>query len=472
MTTEQERRLRPRREPSALAVLPQRLRVSASHSGLRRRRRAAGLLLLICLASGCRNDDGRRSVDFWAFGSEGETVRPLLAAFEQENPGIEVRLQQIPWSAAHEKLLTAFVGDAMPDVFQVGNTWLPELVTLGAVARLDDRLSQNFGSGVGLQPGLEEFFPAAVAAAQHGAHTYALPWYVDTRVLFYRSDLLQAAGIEIPDSTWDAWRASLPRLAASHTRDRYPLLLPINEWEAPVILAWRHGAQLLRDGARYGAFREAAFRRGFDEYLAFFRERLAVPPEAPGVDTHADFARGRFGWFLSGPWTVGVLRQRLRQEAAIQWSTLPLPTAADGTAMVSVAGGASLALSPSSDVPEAAWSLMAYLTTAAAQQQFFALAGDLPARRDAWDEAMRTQAPTRAFWQQMQHARTAPRIAEWERIAQAIARQAEAAVRGMRSPEEALRQLDAAVDTILEKRRWLLDRGRLPDDPEAAGGRP
>ena len=63
-------------------------------------------------------------------GREGEVVEQMMPEFERRHPGVHVRVQQIPWSAAHEKLLTAWVGGAMPDVFQAGNTWLPELVAL------------------------------------------------------------------------------------------------------------------------------------------------------------------------------------------------------------------------------------------------------------------------------------------------------------------------------------------------------
>ena len=54
----------------------------------------------------------------------------LLPQFHREHPDIHVDVQQIPWTAAHEKLLTAHVGDAFPDFAQIGNTWIPELVAL------------------------------------------------------------------------------------------------------------------------------------------------------------------------------------------------------------------------------------------------------------------------------------------------------------------------------------------------------
>jgi hypothetical protein len=85
---------------------------------------------------------------FWAMGREGEVVQQLLPAFEQAHPGVRVRVQQIPWSAAHEKLLTAFVGGSMPDVFQAGTTWMPELVALGAVRSLPPETDGDEFAGI------------------------------------------------------------------------------------------------------------------------------------------------------------------------------------------------------------------------------------------------------------------------------------------------------------------------------------
>src|SRR5437868_7004634 len=95
---------------------------------------------LLPMLTGCRTRPGAPLViEFWAMGREGEVVQQLVPAFERRTPGVRVRVQQIPWSAAHEKLLTAYVGDAMPDAFQVGNTWIPELVALDALEPLDAR---------------------------------------------------------------------------------------------------------------------------------------------------------------------------------------------------------------------------------------------------------------------------------------------------------------------------------------------
>lgn len=420
------------------------------------------LACLLASLSACPSEPDRGTVvEFWALGSEGEQVQSLLAAFEQQNPDVRVRVQQIPWSAAHEKLLTAFIGEAMPDVFQAGNTWLPELVALGAVAPLDERIDSS--------PLIarNDFFAASLDATKIGGASHAVPWYVDTRLLFYRKDLLRGAGYAQPPRRWDAWIAAMKKIRDGGGTDRWPVLFPVNEWEGPVLFAFQYGATLLRDGERFGNFRSQEFRAGFDSYLALFGDDLATPPGAQVNNPYAAFRHGEFCFYPSGPWSIGELRRRWPASMQGDWATMPLPSRDDEYPGVSIAGGASLALFSGSRHADAAWKLIEYLVAPETQRRFQRLTGDLPSRRSAWSAELRERVPTRAFWQQLQRVRATPKVAEWERIAQTIARHGEAAIRGMESPEEALVALDAEVDALLEKRRWLLDAGRLPEAPDS-----
>ncbi|HEV3455952.1 MAG TPA: extracellular solute-binding protein, partial [Thermoanaerobaculia bacterium] len=70
-------------------------------------------------------------LEMWALGREGEVVQQLLPEFERHHPGLRIEVQQIPFIAAHEKLLTAFVGRSTPDVAQLGSTWIPEFAAIG-----------------------------------------------------------------------------------------------------------------------------------------------------------------------------------------------------------------------------------------------------------------------------------------------------------------------------------------------------
>jgi len=57
-------------------------------------------------------------------GVEAEVLARLLPEFERTHPLVKVEIQQLAWTAAHEKLLTAVAGDATPDLCQLGNSWI------------------------------------------------------------------------------------------------------------------------------------------------------------------------------------------------------------------------------------------------------------------------------------------------------------------------------------------------------------
>ena len=387
-------------------------------------------------------------------GREGEVVAALVPEFERRNPGVRVRVQQIPWSAAHEKLLTAYVGRAMPDVFQAGNTWLPELVALGALEPLDERIARS----TVVAP--DDYFPGIFETNVIDGTTWGAPWYVDTRLLFYRRDLLAEAGHPEPPRTWAAWLAAMADVKERVGRERYAILLPLGEWQPPVILALQLGAGLLRDGDRYGDFRSPAFRRALEFYLDLFRRGLAPHAGAAQVaNVYQDFARGYFAFYVTGPWNIGEFGHRLPPELAERWATAPLPAPDGRWPGVSLAGGASLVLSRGAARRDAAWRLVEYLSEPARQLEFHKLTGDLPARKSAWTAGgLAEDRHAAAFWTQLQAVRPTPKIPEWERIADRIGRHAEAAVRGGETVDQALAGLDREVDALLEKRRWLLER--------------
>jgi multiple sugar transport system substrate-binding protein len=112
---------------------------------------------------------------------------------------------------------------------------------------------------------------------------------------------------------------------------------------------------------------------------------------------------------------------------------------------------------------EAAFRVIEWLSAPERQLEFHGLSGDLPPRRSAWEAGSLARDPhVAAFRAQLEHVRALPKVPEWERIAKRIARHAEAAIRGDAEIEEALAALDADVERILEKRRFLLARGARP----------
>lgn len=418
------------------------------------------LAILLCGCSG-KDDTGRITLRFWAMGREGEVVTELVRDFEREHPDIAVRVQQIPWSAAHEKLLTSFVGRSTPDLAQIGNTWIAEFTALRALEPLDSRIDSTRSLD------RSSFFPGIWDTNIIEGSVYGVPWYVDTRVLFYRKDILEQAGYSTIPATWSGWREAMAATKAVVGENRYAIFFPINEWTQPAIFGLQAGSPLLAENATRGAFSGPAFQRAFDFYLDTFRDGFAPPVANTEISNiYQEFARGYFAMYITGPWNLGEFRRRLPPEMKDDWATAPLPGPEDGTA-VSLAGGASLVLFQRSSQKDAAWKLIEYLSQPEQQARFYQLTGDLPARMEAWADSMLMSDPQiAAFEDQLRRVAPTPKIPEWEQIAIRLQEQAERAIRGAASPESALAALDRDVDRILEKRRWLLERD------ESEPGRP
>lgn len=405
--------------------------------------------------AGCGRGESQQTViDFWAIGSEGEHVVELIRQFEQENPTLRVRVQQIPWNAAHEKLLTAFAGDATPDVCQLGNTWIPEFVALDALEPLDARVTASQK----VVPA--DYFAGLWETNQVGDQLYGIPWYGDTRVLFYRRDLLEKVGVAQPPETWDEWLAAMRAIKREAGPDRYAILIPTNEWEQPSIFALQTGSDMLRDDGRYGDFQSPEFRRAFEFYVGLFGEGLA--PNVRNTDVSnvwEEFARGYFAMYITGPWNIGEFRRRLPAEMQDKWATAVLPRPAISRYSVSQAGGCGLVLFRRSPRPDAAWRLIEFLSQPAQQVRFYELTGNLPPRESSWQLGRLMEDPqVRAFHDQLEHVAPLPRVPEWEQITTAIMQAGQAAIAGRVTIDQALATLNRSVDVLLDKRRWMLAR--------------
>lgn len=191
--------------------------------------RATLALTGLCFAPACSQPDQGITLRFWGFGREGEVTQQLVGEFERTHPGVRVKVQQIPWSAAHEKLLTAIVGRATPDVAGMGNTWIPEMVTLGALAP------------IGVPVADSSYFPGIIATNIVNDTLFGLPWYADTRVLFYRTDVLARAGYAAMPETWADWRNAMAAIRRVSGPGKYAIFLPTNEWPPMAILGLQAG---------------------------------------------------------------------------------------------------------------------------------------------------------------------------------------------------------------------------------------
>jgi multiple sugar transport system substrate-binding protein len=252
---------------------------------------------------------------------------------------------------------------------------------------------------------------------------------------------------------------------------QWAIFLPTNEWMQPVLFGLQNGSPLLKDGGRYGAFEEPAFRDAFAFYTGLFRDGLApVAGNNDIANPYQEFARGTFAMWITGPWNIGEFQRRLPAELQGSWGTATLPGPTGPASGVSNAGGSSLVLFRHSPHEAEAWQLIEFLSRPDIQRRFYGLTGDLPARIAAWqDTALAGNRFARAFYEQLQRVRATPKVPEWEFITSKIIDESEAAIRGGVPNDRALAVLDRDVNRILEKRRWLLAQKAKRDSGTVAG---
>jgi multiple sugar transport system substrate-binding protein len=416
-----------------------------------------GILLFPLLFSliGCADKKSEvAEITFWGMGTEGEKIQTLIPEFQKRNPGIKVKVQMVPWTAAQEKLISSFAADNTPDICQLGNTWVPQFVMLEALELLDKFIT----SSKSLKD--SNYFEGIWKTNEISGKIYGIPWYIDTRIIYYRKDIFEKVGYKEPPKSWaELYDLSKKIVKYQNNPNKYAIYLPTNEWASFVIFALQNNADILKDNWTYGNFSGNEFLEAFKFLIKFHKERLTPMGVSQVTNVYQAFQEEFFAMYISGPWNIPEFKKWMKDSTGEKWGTMPLP-GKNGFPGVSLAGGSSLVMFKNSKNKEAVWKFIEFLSEKKTQLEFYNATNNLPAVKSAWDSPVfQNDIFIKAFYDQFQHVVPTPKIAEWEQIVFSKLQQyAEYAARGTMSEEEAMKQLDQDVNQILEKRRWLISR--------------
>ena len=131
----------------------------------------------------------------WAMGAEGEKLPDLLKDFQAANPDVKITVTPIPWDAAHDKFTSAISAQKTPDVAMIGTTCMGEFAGLDALEPTPASIDKS------------KFLAGAQATTEVGGTSFGIPWHVETRLVYYRTDLAEKAGFSTPPTDWDGLEA-------------------------------------------------------------------------------------------------------------------------------------------------------------------------------------------------------------------------------------------------------------------------
>ncbi|WP_265522699.1 sugar ABC transporter substrate-binding protein [Oerskovia flava] len=373
------------------------------------------------------------TVEVWAMGTEGELLPELAAQFEADNPDVTVNVTPVPWESSTEKINTAIATGEVPDVMQVGTTLMSGFVELGGLAPTPEEIDSA------------AFFPGAWDTTVVDGTSYGVPWYVETRVLYYRSDLAEEAGVEAPE-TWEDLTAFATGMQEAGAEHGIALQTTGNDTNLAYFpFFWQAGGEIMNEDGTEFTLGSDAQVAALEYYSSFMLDGLAPSPLVEDEKVQ-DFIEGELGAFVSGPWERANLLTTAGEEFADSFDVTALPA---GEQPGSFIGGSNLAVLQDAENPEAAWKFVQFAVDPAVQVEWFGISNDLPSVEAAWDDpALADNEAVAVFGTALETARSTPAIPTWGEVGHELDLILEQVIAGTTTPEEGAAQMQDAAAAI------------------------
>ena len=315
------------------------------------------LLLVVTLTScGFRNSPEGITITLSGWQSnpnEKQLLEQVLHQFEVQHPPIKVKHETIN-DQYMDVIKTRLIGDAAPDIFYLDAFEAPLLMKYGVLEPLNTYINAQFE--------LTDFEPTLLKAFQLEDQTYGLPKDFSTLALFYNKQAFQEAGINQPPKTWDELRDDSKKLTVDKNRDgrkeQYGFgLAP--ELSRQYFIMTAFGGRLI-DRQENAAFFTSGSLKGLQLVIEQYRkDQSSAQPSDVGASTGSEmFGQGKAAMVLEGTWAIPYLQETFPK---LEFATAEVPTVngKKGTMAYTVA----YVMNKKAKHKDAAWQLIAYLTS-------------------------------------------------------------------------------------------------------------
>ncbi|WP_031071564.1 extracellular solute-binding protein [Streptomyces sp. NRRL WC-3742] len=351
---------------------------------------AAGGALAACGSGsdgGSGGDAETGTVTVWSWATAAAALRSLVPAFEKDNPGIKVEVQDIGEPAIWDKITVGLAagGQGLGDVLHIGCDYLPgyldkfpgglaDLSALGADAHRD-----KFAKGL---------WP--VVTGKDG-RARALPWETNPLGFFYRKDYFDKAGIDPTTfATWDDFIAIADRFKAANPGIA---LLGLNKAANPdpdldfvQSLMQLQGAFYFDLQGKITLGSEPAVRA-----LTIVKrlEEAGVVTDTPGAHGWVDLMKtGKLAVSPMPAWAAHYMEVKFPDQSG-SWRLAEPPAVTPGGRRTALVNSTHLAVAASSPRRRAAWKFVEYaLTRPASVNAMFTAGGVFPALTEAFADPM------------------------------------------------------------------------------------
>jgi len=380
-----------------------------------------------------------------AFGPGEPPIEFIQARVQNEYPHITVELNIMPDDTAGMRNAIAVWmngNDGTVDIYGMDTPWVTEFGSAGWALPLNGKVAET-----------ENFVQAGLDTFSHQGELLAIPFWGSVSGLYYRSDLLEAAGFEAPPRTIDEMR-QMVRVVQEQHPEITPFVWPGGKNEVLVMVF----SDFLH--AFGGTYRDAEGNYAFNspeaiEALEFMQSLITkgLSPEAVKTwnqqEAYRLFVEGKALFTWSNNDLVLWLDDPERSRIAGKWGFAPSPAQPDGR-RVSITGGFGFAVNPYSDVPAAALSVLEVIAGEAVQKNFALAWGPIQYYRGLYDDAEVQNANPNAerINAVLDYTISRPPAVRYAQLSSILQQELHAALTGQKSSEAALETVNRRAEGL------------------------
>jgi multiple sugar transport system substrate-binding protein len=383
------------------------------------------------------------NLTFWHSYSETEMGLindTIIPAFEALYPNVTVEAVQVPYNEMRRKLITAIAGGTAPDLMRADIIWVPEFADMGALAQLDQVMSdwQTYQDAV---------FPGPLSTNFLKDHYYGLPLDTNTRVLVTNTSMLTAAGVTAPPTTMDEFLAACEKIHALGP-DKYcfadggTYAWAINPW------IWSFGGDITdpaittATGYLNGPQTKAAYEfiKGLVDN-GYMHPAILGGVGSVGVDVWGSFGNNEIAMILEGPWFPTIFGDKIEYDFSL------MPAGPGGS--ISVTGGEDIVMFQQSQHKQEAANFIRFLLSEESQLTMLTT-GQIPVLNSLLTNETITSSPyLPVFMEQLLTAKSRTPHPQFTKMEEIYTNAGGYFLRGEKTFEQAFDAAAAQVDALL-----------------------
>lgn len=324
---------------------------------------AGGSVLVMAAAlSACSSspDDageagGATTVDVWLMRDSVSAAfqKEFVEGFEAQHPEIKVKIQIQEWDGIGQKITAALASNDAPDVIEAGNTQVAQFAESGGLLDLSDKKDELNG---------KDWLKGLAEPGSYKGKQYGIPYYAANRVVIYRTDLFDKAGVDAAAiTTREQWIDATTTLNKGGTQGIY---LPGQLWYALGGFIWDEGGDFATEsgGKWKGALDTPEALRGMEFYGRL--QALGKGPKDSDEDDPPQaevMAQGQVAQLISTPGGANAVIEN-NPELKGKLGFFPIPGKTAGTPGAVFTGGSDLVVPAAAGHPDEALTFIKELT--------------------------------------------------------------------------------------------------------------